>query len=167
MLNNICLSFNLWGALLVTGLNLKLVFWSQPVLNLIHWPYIQPKFHQFISENVTGNGVENLSKGKMNRTQCLPLIHHDNHLIIELYVVGHTWFPLYKSLLMTSNYFLVLHVVGNVFEEDSVHCFHHIKERLTGICCTGSSFFSFRRQNWQLFSSSTQESPLLARDFQS
>lgn len=140
MLNSICPSFDIWHTSLVTNLNLKLVFWSQlwkPVFNPLHCPYILPIFHQFISENVTENGVEHLAKSKINSIQCLPLIHHESHHIIEVYEIGHAWFLLYKSLLMTSNYFLVLYVLGDGLEEDSVHCFHQKKERLTGLCCTG------------------------------
>lgn len=81
-----------------------------------------PNLTNLPTSRLWGNHVKGLDK--VNATinqyniQCPPVVHAGCFLIVEGNKVGQAQLALGKSLLAAPSHFLVLHVLGNSFQED-------------------------------------------------
>lgn len=79
------------------------------------------KKEEFVTD-IMGGGVKNFAIVKKNNIHCSRFVHWASNLIIEGWVVGHS-FLLHKSILTHPNYYCVLTMVGNGFQE---HLIYHL-----------------------------------------
>lgn len=70
-----------------------------------------------MGDHVKGLDKVNATINQYN-IQCSPVVHTGCCLIVEGNQVGQAQLALGKSLLTASSHFLVLHVLGNSFQED-------------------------------------------------
>ena len=124
MLNKSRLNNDLWGTLLVTGLqpdcatdDSPLSSASQPILHPPHHPVIYPTLYTFHNKDVVGGAIKRLAEVKVHNIHCSPLIYPACNDIIE---DPHD-FPLGEFMLPTSDNFLLFQLFGSKVSNFKVH----------------------------------------------
>lgn len=74
---------------------------------------------QTVYEDLTGDGVKTLTEVQVDNSHCFPLIYLVSHFIVEAYNVGQVCFPTGESMLASLDGFLVFHVLGSGFQDQS------------------------------------------------